>query len=109
MATYVTEGRTVDYTPGSDVAAGDVIVQGTLLGVAKSPIAANVLGALAVDGIFEFAKGTGSASALAAGAKVYWDANSEIVTATSQGNTYAGKVVTAVAASVALVNVRLEQ
>ena len=43
-AVYVHEGDAVDYTPGSDVAAGDVVVQGELVGVARTPIAANTAG-----------------------------------------------------------------
>ena len=29
------DGAAIDYTPGTDVAAGDVVVQGELVGVAK--------------------------------------------------------------------------
>ena len=55
QATFVHDGASIDYTPGSAVAAGDVIVQGELIGVARTPIAANALGSLAVDGVFDFA------------------------------------------------------
>lgn len=34
MATFVHEGKSIDYTPTSAVTAGDVIVLGTLVGVA---------------------------------------------------------------------------
>jgi len=40
-AVFVQEGDVIDYTPSSAVAAGDVVVQGDLIGVAKQPIAAN--------------------------------------------------------------------
>ena len=40
QATYVHGGCAVDYTPGTAVAAGDVVVQGDLVGVVKRPIAA---------------------------------------------------------------------
>lgn len=39
QATFVHDGRAIDYTPGGDVAAGDVVVQGELVGIAKTPIA----------------------------------------------------------------------
>jgi len=53
MATFVHDGNTIDYTPATDVAAGDVVVQGELIGVAKVPIPADKLGALAVTGVFD--------------------------------------------------------
>ena len=72
-ATFVHDGNAIDYTPGADVAAGDVVVQGELLGVARTPIASGVLGSLAVGGVFDFPKATGVGSAIGAGANVYWD------------------------------------
>ena len=47
QATFVQDGCAIDYTPGAAIAAGDVVVQGDLVGVAKRPIAANDLPALA--------------------------------------------------------------
>ena len=108
-ATFVQEGGAVDYTPGSAVAAGDVVVQGDLVGVARTPIAASARGALAVAGVFEFPKATGTGKAIAAGKKVYWDAANKQATETSSGNTYLGKTVAAVGDSDATVRVRLEQ
>ena len=72
-ATFVQEGRAIDYTPTANVAAGDVVVQGDSVGVARSPIAANAPGSLAVVGVFDFPKATGAGSGIAAGVKVYWD------------------------------------
>jgi predicted RecA/RadA family phage recombinase len=34
-ATYVQHGDSIDHTPGAAVAAGDVVVQGELVGMAK--------------------------------------------------------------------------
>jgi len=109
LGTFIHEGDAIDYTPGSAVAAGDVIVQGVLVGVAKSAIEANVLGSLSVKGVFDFAKGVGSSDAISAGAKVYWDANNEVMTTTSGGNTYAGKATLAATAAATTVRARLEQ
>jgi len=108
-AEYKHRGDAVDYTPSSDVDAGEVVVQGDLVGIAKRNITADVLGALAVKGVFDMAKATGSSSALTAGAKVYWDAASDIVTATVGANKYVGKVVEAAGADDETVRVRLEQ
>ena len=43
---YIQTGDAVDYTPGADVGAGDVVVQGDLVGVAKLDILTGKLGAL---------------------------------------------------------------
>ena len=109
MADFYHVGDTVDYTPGTAVTAGDVVVQGELVGVATQDIAANEKGALRVKGVFSFAKGSGSSDALTAGAKVYWDDTSDVVTTTAGSNKYVGKVVEAAAASASTVYVRLEQ
>lgn len=111
LVTFVQEGASIDHTPEpeSAVAAGDVVVQGDLVGVAKVPIAAEKLGALAVQGVFDFPKGTGSASAIAAGKKVYWDEDSEVATEAAAGNTYLGKTILAATADDDTVRVRMSQ
>jgi len=115
QAIFVHDGDTIDYTPGSNVTAGDVVVQGDLVGVAKLDIASEALGALAVEGVFDIAKVTG---AIAAGAKLYWDADGNplggtagtgAATTTAAGNSYMGQVVKAAAETDTVVRVRLEQ
>jgi predicted RecA/RadA family phage recombinase len=108
-ATFVQEGSAVDYTPSAAVAAGDVVVQGDLVGVAPRPIAANTLGSLAVAGVFEFPKAAGAGTAIAAGKKVYWDATNHVATETAQGNTLMGKTVAATVDADTAVRVRLSQ
>jgi len=108
-ATYVQAGNMVDYTPGSNVSAGDVIVQADLVGVAVDDITANRKGALYVEGVFDVPKDTTSTSALAAGTIVYWDDTSDVVTATAGSNKQFGKVVIAAAASASTVRVKLIQ
>src|SRR5512133_1506128 len=95
MATFVHDGSSIDYTPGADVAAGAVVVIGDLIGVARTPIAANALGSLAVVGVFDFPKATGGGTAIAAGATLYWDAVNAVATATSVGNKQLGKAIAA--------------
>lgn len=111
MATFVQEGNAVDYTPSSAVAAGAVVVQGDLVGVARTPIAANALGSLAVTGVFDFPKATGAGSGIAVGAKVYWKADPGAAQADDEAgaNKLIGKVVKAAADADATVRVRLSQ
>lgn len=103
------KGDSVDYTPASLVSAGDVIVQNSLVGVAKLGIAANALGALAVKGVFDFTKTAGGATAIDAGEKVYWDDVGNVVTTTASGNTYLGKCVIDADDDAVLARCRLEQ
>lgn len=113
MATveFVQEGSAVDYTPGSDVSAGDVVVQGNLLGVAKRDIKSGELGALAVAGLFDFPKATGASTAIGVGVDVYWDV-AEVVAKTDDetgANELIGKTVLAAGDNDATTRVRLRQ
>lgn len=109
QAVFVHEGASIDYTPGANVTAGDVIVQADLIGVAKLDITANKLGALAVEGVFDFAKATGGGSGIAVGTTVYWDDTNNVATATAASNKLLGKVVKAAADADTTVRVRLKQ
>lgn len=98
MATAIRRscGESIDYTPGSAVAAGDVVVQSTLVGVAERDIPANTLGALAIEGLFQFPKA--AATTVSVGAKVYWDSTAVSVVATASTTVttpYLGKAVEA--------------
>jgi predicted RecA/RadA family phage recombinase len=64
-------GDSVDHVPSGDMTAGDVAILGTnLVGIAKSDIPADTLGALSIVGMYEGPKVTGAISAWAA---LYWD------------------------------------
>jgi len=105
QADFVHDGEAIDYTPGSDVAAGQVVVQGDLVGVAKRDIPANKPGALSVEGVFDVAKQPGLP--FAAGDLVFWDAANLYAVATSTGNKLLGKAVRAALDSAATVRARL--
>ena len=109
QATFVQKGDSVDYTPSSDVAAGEVVVQGELVGVAERAIPANTGGALAVTGVRDFAKATGTSTAISAGANCYWDNTNKRATTTSSGNKLIGKSVKAAADADATVRIRMSQ
>jgi predicted RecA/RadA family phage recombinase len=109
QATFVHEGDFIDHTPGADLAVGDVVVQGELVGVATRPIPADTPGGLAVGGVFDFAKATGGGTGITAGANVYWDDAADQATTTASGNKLLGKCVRAAADADATVRVRLSQ
>jgi predicted RecA/RadA family phage recombinase len=109
MATFVQDGRYVDYTPGSAVSAGAVVVQADLVGVAVRDIPANTLGVLAVEGVFTFPKATGASTAIAVGTTVYWASGTSTATATATSNKLIGKVVKAAVDADATVLVKLFQ
>jgi predicted RecA/RadA family phage recombinase len=108
---FIQTGHSIDYTPDADVASGAVVVQGDLVGVAKLDIKANALGALAVDGVFDFPKATGESTAIAAGTKVYWDeADGEAKADDETGaNKLIGKTIKAATDDDATVRVRMSQ
>ena len=109
MATFLHDGNSIDYTPGSAVTAGAVVVQGELVGVAKVDIPASTLGALSVTGVFDFPKATGAGTAIAAGANCYWNAGAQQATTTATGNKLIGKCIRAAADADALVRIRMMQ
>jgi predicted RecA/RadA family phage recombinase len=71
-AIFVQEGKTIDYTPVSAVTAGSIVVIGSIPAYVGSPIAAGVLGAASVEGVYDVLKG---AETYTAGDSVYWDAD----------------------------------
>ena len=105
-ARYVQRGDAIDYTPMADVAAGDMVVLGKLVGVAKLDIKAGELGALALTGVYEMTKAAGVAFAL--GSEVAWDrTNKKAVAPGTSGSAKIGHAVALTGASDATVFVRL--
>lgn len=85
----------VDHTPGSAVAAGDVVIVDRSPRIAHSPIAANALGAVACHGGVYRNTADG---AIANGRKVFWDNSAKKITLTATGNLVIGVSVSAAAA-----------
>ena len=106
-ARYVQRGDSIDHVPESDVAAGDIVKVGSLVGVAKLDIKAGELGALALVGVYELATG---GAAVALGDVVSVDpATGRVAAAGASGAVKFGHAVTAATSSDAIVNVRLAQ
>lgn len=111
QARFIHEGKSIDYISAVDVKAGDVIVQGELVGVAQSDIPAYQLGALLVEGVCDFPKPNDGSSTIGFGLEVYWDAAEGMAKTDSEAgaNKYIGKCVRAAGNAEAIVRVRLSQ
>jgi predicted RecA/RadA family phage recombinase len=96
----------IDYTPGADIAAGQVVVLGNTTGltngIAHLPISNGVKGALAAGGAVYRVK---VASNYAAWSKVYWDDANAVLTTTSTNMSQFGYTIEASAAANAVVEV----
>lgn len=103
---HVQKGDVLEWTngTGSDVASGDVVVIGTLVGVALVDIADDESGSVAIKEVWVLPKSTGNA--LAQGAACYLTSGGSI-TPTATENTYAGKVARAAASADTQVEVLL--
>lgn len=110
---FLQPGQHIDHTPGSAVVAGQLVIVGTIAGIAPRDIPANTLGQLTVCGVHRIRKTT---LEIGAGVDVYWDADGNPVVGTagsgaavaaSSGNTLIGKSVALAAAGTANVDVLL--
>jgi predicted RecA/RadA family phage recombinase len=110
-AIYKQKGDSIDYVPAADVAAGDVVVLGDLVAIAKLDIKAGELGALAVSGVFSLPKTAGEGEGILAGKQVYWDESLSVATDDSDtgANKSLGKAIETAANDDERVLVRLSQ
>ena len=111
IARFIQQGNSIDYTPAATITAGDVIVQGDLIGIAQNDCEADRLGVLAVAGVFDIDKATGVGTGIAMGTKVYWDVADQQAKADDESgaNKYLGKTIGDAGDDDAKVRVRLEQ
>ena len=70
-ARYIQSGDAVDITPAQNLAAGEIVQLGPLVGITRIPVPAGTTGSIALTGIFEFMKNPDTV--IKAGANVYWD------------------------------------
>lgn len=96
MKNFIQPGNAIDVAaPADGVTSGNVVVIGSLVGVASSTVAEGVTFALQTEGVFRLGKT--SALVIAVGDKVYWDATNKVVNKMASGNTLVGVAVEAVA------------
>ena len=99
MATnHFQPGKVLDWTNGSgeDVLSGDLVMIGTLAGVALVDIPSNATGSVQVEEVFILPKT--ASEAITAGAVVYRDASTKLVTTTDESNARIGVAAYAAAA-----------
>lgn len=105
MRNYVQRGDTLDIVAAAAVSSGDVVIAGSIIGVANVDAEIGESFALDVVGVFTLPKT--SALAISVGDVLYYDAANSVVNKTASGNTKIGVAVTAAANPSPSVNVRL--
>ncbi|MEO9132430.1 MAG: DUF2190 family protein [Sphingomonas sp.] len=105
MRNYVQRGDTLDIIAAAVVASGDVVIKGSIIGIANADAAVGDTFALDVVGVFNLPKV--AALAIGQGDVVYWDSANAVVTKTAGGNTKLGVAIEPVPNPSAAVSVRL--
>lgn len=90
-ATFIQDGKRIDYLAVTNIAVGQIVPMVTMVGVALTDIPTGKTGTLETTGVWEMAAETGVAFAI--GEQLYWDDVSNRLTKTSTSNTPAGKCV----------------
>lgn len=104
VAEFVQRGDNIDYKAEKDIAYMEVVPLAERIGVAMEAIAKGDTGTITLTGAFKLPAESGTA--LAVGAKVYWNAENNNVTATA-GTVLAGYVVEAKAEAATTAVVRI--
>jgi predicted RecA/RadA family phage recombinase len=107
LTTYKQTGDLVDYVPGSNVSAGDIIVQVDLIGQVVADTASGARGALRIEGVINVPKL--SSDVVAFGTVLYWDAGNSRATITASTHKLLGKAIAAAGNGVTRVDVKLCQ
>ena len=102
---FIQPGDVIDYTAGSALTSGTVVVIGKRIGVLLSDLASGETGPAQVTGVFEVTKLT--TDDVAQGALLYWDTANSRLTTTVSTNTLAGYAFKAAGTSATTVNIKL--
>lgn len=105
MRNFVQPGDTLTIPAPAAIASGAVVITGKIIGIAAGTAESGKPVDVVTVGVFDLPKV--GADAFTLGADVYWDAEDDLATVTSSGNTRLGVAVAAAGAGVATVNVRL--
>lgn len=102
---YVQPGGSLTIPAPADLASGDVVITGAIIGIAAGAATTGESVDVVTMGVFELSKV--AANNFALGAAVYWDSTAGLATTTASGNTKVGVAVAAAAASTGTVKARL--
>ena len=108
-AIYIQYDDSIDYTPAAAITAGKVVITPNLVGVVPVGLAANELGAMQIEGVFDFAKSGSSGPVFAVGDEVHWDAANSLAVHPKAGSYAIGLATVAAGASDTLVRVLFHQ
>lgn len=115
MATnYIGEGGRITRTVPTGGASGNdvyVLASGATgyVGIWLDDYSAAATGVLAIEGVFELTKQTGTGTGYTAGQLVYWDDSSNRVEPGATGNTRLGRVVETVTTAATTCKVKINQ
>lgn len=104
MKSFIQDGKTLDFTAGDDINAGDLVLNGNIVGVAINDVANGAVGQVATSGVHEVSK---DAYEVAIGVPLYYNASSGKLTTTASTNKLAGYAWEAAASGAATVKVHL--
>jgi predicted RecA/RadA family phage recombinase len=102
---FVQPGEHITVPASGTITSGDVVVTGSLVGVAITDATTGQDVAVGLKGVYELPKE--AATAMTMGARCYWITGTKKVSLTASGNTFLGYVAEAVAGSAATVKVLL--
>jgi predicted RecA/RadA family phage recombinase len=106
MKNFIEHGDTINApAPSGGVVSGDLVVIGSLVGVAAATAAVGVLVAIKTTGVFELPKV--SAQAWTVGAPIYFDTGTKLATTVSSATTAIGYATEVAANPSAVGRVRL--
>jgi predicted RecA/RadA family phage recombinase len=105
MQNFIQVGDQLEVVAPANLTSGQGVLIGALFGVATTAALSGAPVVLRMVGVVTQPKATG---AIAAGAKVYWDATNSRVTTTATSNTMIGHAARAALSADALAYVRLQ-
>lgn len=101
MKNFIQSGDVLTIPAPAAVSSGDVVISGSLIGIAQTDAASGADVAVVTTGVFELAKTDSQAWTL--GVAIYWDADPGEATTVSTDNTLIGYATEAVAGTAGLV------
>ena len=104
-AEFIQDGKFIDIAASAAIAAGDIVIAGNLVGVAKLDIPANTIGSIATEGVYAVAKASGVSFDL--GAEVYWNPETGFAQGNDTGCVKIGIAIAAAASADATVKVKI--